>query len=189
MSTPLRDRVMLVVGLVGAIWCVELLNILLGRALNVFGILPRVLHGLSGVLAAPFLHVGPGHALANTVPLLVLGWMVALRGSVRFLRVAALVTVLGGLAVWLLGRPGYHVGASGLVFGLFGYLLAGAWYERSLQACAAALLALALYGGLFWGLVPSRGVSAEGHLFGLLAGVLVARGPARARRAGQTGPW
>lgn len=175
LNAAVRRRIGVVLALLGVIWCVELVNALLGHRLNAFGILPRTVHGLTGIVAAPLLHVSLAHTLANTLPLLVLGWLVSLRGAARFARVAVAVTLVGGLAVWLLGRPSYHVGASGLVFGLFGYLLAGAWYERSFAALAAALAAVALYGGLVWGLVPSRGMSVESHLFGLLAGILVAR--------------
>ena len=161
--------------LVAAIWLVQLLNWLFGYSLNQFGILPRTLTGLPGVLTSPFLHGGFGHAVANTVPLVVLGLLVAMQGSRAFAGRVAAIVVMTGVSVWLLGRTSYHVGASGLVFGLFGYLLGRAWYLRSLASLAAAAVAVALYGGLVWGLVPARSISVESHLFGLLAGIVLAR--------------
>jgi len=81
-----------------------------------------------------------------------------------------------GAALWLLGRSAYHVGASSVLFGYFGYLVARGWYERSVTARLVVLLTLGLYGGIVWGVLPTRPfISWEGHLFGLLAGVLVAR--------------
>lgn len=161
--------------LVALIWAVQLLNAMFGYSLNQLGILPRTLSGLTGVVASPFLHGGFAHAVANTVPLVVLGLLVAVQGSRAFIGRVVAIVIMTGLAVWLLGRSSYHVGASGLVFGLFGYLLARAWYRRSLGALAAAAAAVALYGGLIWGLVPARSVSVESHLFGLVAGIVLAR--------------
>jgi membrane associated rhomboid family serine protease len=84
--------------------------------------------------------------------------------------------LLSGAALWLLGRSAYHVGASSVLFGYFGYLVARGWYERSVTALLVAFLTLVLYGGIVWGALPMRSyISWEGHLFGLLAGVLVAR--------------
>ena len=168
------QRLAVVAILVMVIWVVEGVNVLLGHRLNLFGIYPRSLAGLSGIVLAPVLHVNPAHALANTVPLLVLGWLVSLHGRARFIRVAVVVSLLTGSAVWLFARSAYHVGASGLVFGLFGYVLGRAWWERSWPAILSAAAAVALYGGLVWGIVPARAVSFESHLFGLLAGVAMA---------------
>jgi membrane associated rhomboid family serine protease len=161
--------------LVAAMWLVQLANWLCGYALNQFGILPRTLSGLPGVLTSPFLHGSFGHTVANTVPLLVLGLLVAMQGSRAFAGRVTAIVVITGVCVWLFGRTSYHVGASGLVFGLFGYLLGRMWYLRSLASLAAAAVAVALYGGLVWGLVPARSISVESHLFGLLAGILLAR--------------
>ena len=94
--------------------------------------------------------------MVNTVPFLVLGGLVALRGAKAFLSVSVLVILCGGAALWLFGRASYHVGASGLIFGYFGYLVARGWYERSTVAILMALLTLFLYGGLVWGVLPSR---------------------------------
>ena len=112
----------------------------------------------------------------NTVPLLFLGFFVAMRGAGNFFTCSLIILVLGGLGVWVFGRAAYHVGASGLVFGFFGYLVALAFYERSWQAFLVASLTLFYYGGLIFGVLPTdEFVSWEGHLFGMLAGVFAAR--------------
>ncbi len=144
--------------------------------LDRFGIVPRTLDGLTGVALAPLLHAGFGHLLANTVPLLVLGALIALKGLRRLVTVAVGVTVLGGLGVWVFGRSAIHLGASGVVFGFFGYLVAAGVFERRLRSVVLAVIAVLLYGGLVWGALPGTpGVSWESHLAGLLAGVVVAR--------------
>jgi membrane associated rhomboid family serine protease len=158
------------------IWVVELVNQLLGHRLNLFGIHPRTVAGLPGIILSPFLHTGIGHVLLNTIPLVILGWLVILHGPRVFLEVSLLIIVVSGIGVWIFGRSGYHVGASGLIFGYFGYLVARGWYERSLSSILIALVTIVLYGGILLGVLPFRaGVSWEAHLFGLLGGILAAR--------------
>jgi membrane associated rhomboid family serine protease len=177
---------------IGFIWLSELVDqLLLGGRLDYLGIYPRETSWLWGIVLAPFLHGGFAHLIANTAPLFVLGWLVILRRRLDFFLVTAIVTLLGGLGVWLFARPGtIHVGASGVVFGYLGYLLVRAWRERSLTSMALALIAGFLYGGALWGVLPTQsGVSWEGHLFGLAGGGAAARfltGPGR--RAAQPLP-
>lgn len=159
-----------------AIWAVQIVNFLLGYRLNLwFGLEPRDLGGLIGIPAAPFLHGGFRHTIANTIPLLILGGMTVMVTPKRFVSASVIIVLGGGLAVWLLARggPRIHVGASGLVFGYFGFLIALGVIERSLVAILGALVAVVLYGGMIFGVLPSVGgrVSWESHLFGFLAGV------------------
>ena len=143
--------------------------------LDAYGIVPRQIDGLSGVATAPFLHAGFGHLLANTFPLLILGALIAFKGFRRFVAVSLGVIVLGGLGLWVIGRDGVHVGASIVVFGYFGYLIAAAVFERRLRSIVLAAVATLLYGGLIWGVLPSdSAISWEGHLSGLVAGVFIA---------------
>ena len=166
------DRGRAVLVLVGVVWAVSVVDIALGGALNRFGIVPRETSGLVGIPLAPFLHTGFPHLLSNTVPLLVLGAMVALRGVRAFWWCTVLVTVVGGLGVWLLARPAAHVGASGVVFGYLGFLISAGWFERKPASIAIAALVLFLYSGVLWGVLPGDSrMSFEAHLFGLLAGV------------------
>ena len=192
----MRDRVVSIVLLlifVAAIWLVYLVNVLLyGGDLNRYGLAPMALPyrflsefdlslpylagSLRGILLAPLLHGSFSHLMSNTFPLLLLGGFVALRGTRALVGLSLFVVVLGGLLVWLVGRPAIHIGASGLVFGYFGYLVAQGWYERSFVSIAVAVAVLLLYGGIIFGVLPQAGfISWEGHLFGLIAGVLAAR--------------
>ena len=176
MIARLKTGAFLLLGAVCLIWALEVVNVLSGRQLTSLGILPRHLSGLIGIPLSPFIHGSVNHAVVNTVPFLVLGGLVALRGAKAFLSVSVFVILCGGVALWLFGRASYHIGASGLIFGYFGYLIARGWYERSAGAILTALLTLFLYGGLVWGVLPSRSfISWEGHLFGMLTGVLAAR--------------
>ena len=170
-----KSKAYLIVGFVALIWAVELVNTVLGHRLNVLGIHPRTVIGLPGILLAPFLHGGIGHVLVNTIPFVILGWLVILHGTGTFLEVSLIVILVAGAGTWLFGRPGVHVGASSLIFGYFGFLVGRAWYQRSVGSILVALVTLALYGGLLWGVLPLHTrISWEGHLFGLLAGILAA---------------
>lgn len=171
--------------LLAAIWGVEAVNQILGHGLASWGILPRNLSGLIGIPLAPFIHANLLHAVSNTVPLIVLGGLTLTAGRGRFWEATILIVLLSGALVWVFARGAYHIGASGLVFGYFGILLARAVFERSIVSFAIAALTIALYGGLIWGVLPSRSyISFEAHLFGLIAGIAVAW---LERRFGETG--
>lgn len=158
------------------IWVVELLNLVLDHRISKWGILPRTPRGLIGIPLSPFLHFGIGHVLLNTVPFVILGGFVIRRGVREFIELSFFIIFVTGAATWLLGRSAYHVGASGLIFGYFGFLVASGWYERSPSSIIIACFTVFLYGGILWGLLPVFAhVSWEGHLFGLLAGILWAR--------------
>ncbi|MBT8136141.1 MAG: rhomboid family intramembrane serine protease [Gammaproteobacteria bacterium] len=158
------------------LWLIELVNFILGHRLNTFGLLPRHLAGLPGILLAPLLHGSFTHLISNSGGLLALGGLVALRGERHFVTSTVAIAVLGGILLWVFGRTALHVGASGLVFGYFGLLLGRAWFERSAGTLLIGALVIAVYGGLLWGLLPLQAfVSWDGHLAGLLAGVAVAR--------------
>lgn len=165
-------------GLVGVLWLEELLDATMfqGR-LDQYGIRPRDTTWLWGILFAPFLHGGWAHLIANTGPLLVLGWLVLLRGVRDFLLSSVAIVLAGGLGIWLFGRPNtLHLGASILIFGYLGFVLLRAYYTRNLPSIALALVAVALYGGALWGVLPGqRGISWEGHLFGFGGGAVAAR--------------
>ena len=174
------DGARMIVIFVSILWLIDAINTGLGHAFNVFGIFPREPETLPGILFWPFLHGNFQHLLMNTTPLLLLGLFVAMRGPGVFLKTSAIVMIAGGLGVWVFGREAYHIGASGLVFGYFGFLVAVGIYERRISSLAVASLAIFYYGGLIFGVLPSDSfVSWEGHLFGLGAGVLAARMLAR----------
>lgn len=167
-------RVMVV--FLAVLWLVEIVDVLfLDHELERQGIQPRSWGGLDGILLAPFLHDDFAHLISNTVPLAVLGALVLLHEIPRWFQVTAVVIVVGGLATWLLARSATHIGASGVVFGYLGFLLAAGFFERSLRAVTLGVATGLAYGGLLWGVLPTRpGISWESHLFGLLAGGLAA---------------
>lgn len=172
-----KAQAMILVGFLLAMWFMELVDQLFFRGgLDALGIRPRSMSGLRGILLAPFLHGGFGHLIANTVPFLVLGWFVMLQGMEVFWRVTAVTLLISGLGIWLFGGARtVHIGASGLIFGYFGYLLLRGYFERSPRAIAWAVIAVALYGGMVWGILPLHvGISWQAHLFGLVGGGVAA---------------
>ncbi len=165
----------LVVSFIIMIWVIEALDtVLLNSRLEGGGIHPRRLDGLDGILWAPFLHRGFGHVLSNTIPVALLGGLVAVAGLRRWLQVTVSVVLVAGALTWLLGRSGNHIGASMVTFSWLGYLVAAASLERKLRSLGTALVAVVLYWTMIFGLVPRAEVSWEGHLFGAVAGVGVA---------------
>lgn len=168
------NRFQPIVILVVLIWAVELVNFFLGHGLVSWGISPRSFNGLIGIAFAPMVHGGFWHTVSNTAPLFFLGALTLAGGKKRFWETTVSVTLLSGALVWLFARDAYHIGASGLVFGYFGAILARAVMERSISAVAIGIATVAAYGGLIWGVLPLRSyVSFESHLFGLIAGILV----------------
>jgi membrane associated rhomboid family serine protease len=177
----LREQFSILGGFVALIWVVEILdNLLFYRilrgSLDQFGIVPRRFLGLRGILFAPFLHGGYYHVAANTVPFLVLGWLVMLRNTKDFWVVSVVSALVSGLGTWLFGRSAYHIGASGMIFGYFGYLLFRGYFERSITAIAISLLVIFAYGSMIYGILPSsHWISWEGHLFGFIGGAIAAK--------------
>lgn len=181
-AQELKSHIAILGGLVALMWSLEIVDIFLRGSLNYYGIIPRYAIGLRGILLAPFLHSGFPHLISNTVPFLMLGWFVMLRGIGEFFAVSAIVTLASGMGVWLFGSSGLHIGASGVIFGYFGFVLSRAYFERSALSIALSLAVGLLYGGMVWGVLPSRiGISWEGHLFGFIGGILAARFLSRRR--------
>ncbi len=166
------------------LWLVELLDqLLFAGALDRFGIRPRTLDGLVGVPLHPLLHLGFGHVALNSIGLLLFGGLVLLRDEADFWTAVVLGVLIGGLGVWVFGRPAVHIGASGVVFALFGYLLLTGWFDRSPGAIGLSVVVFLLWGSALVGLSPLQdGVSWEAHAFGFLAGALSAWLRARRRR-------
>ena len=167
----LKGKVML--GFVAILWAVEVVNLALGYELNRFGIVPREAIGLRGLVFSPFLHGSINHLMMNTAPLFVLGLFVISRGIRAFFMLTFAVSIAGGFGVWLVGQSSsVHVGASGVIFSYFGYLLFKGIFDKQLTALFVSFGVFIIYGGMIWGVFPgTAGVSWEGHLFGFLAGV------------------
>jgi membrane associated rhomboid family serine protease len=158
-------------------WIAFLATWLTGGALLSLGVIPRTAIGLRGIFFAPFLHGSVSHIAANTIPFLVLGWLVMLRDPRHFLTVTFAAMIGSGTMAWLLGAPGsVHIGASGLIFGYVGFLMLSGWYARSPVSILLSILVTVLWGGLLLGVMPGQaGISWQAHLGGFLGGVLAAR--------------
>jgi membrane associated rhomboid family serine protease len=162
--------------LVGLMWLSEIVDTAMNGALDQYGIISRDPEGLLGVVTAPFLHLGFGHLISNTLPLVTLGALIAIGGAARLFSVAAIVTVIGGFGTWLVSPPNtITIGASGLVFGFAAYLIARGIFNRRLGQVLVGVLVVLVWGSaLLGGLLPQDGISWQGHLFGAIAGVLAA---------------
>ena len=176
-TRSLKRQVVTLASATAAGWGAFGANVALGGALLKFGIIPRTTDGLIGILVAPFLHANLNHLVANTVPFLLFGWLVMLRDRRHFAVVTLLAMLGSGLLSWTLGAPNsIHIGASGVVFGYFGFLLLAGWYARSAGSIAISLLVGVLWGGTVLGVLPGTpGISWQGHLGGFIGGVLAAR--------------
>lgn len=161
---------------VATLYVIELIDVILANRLDAGGIEPREVSGLDGIAFAPLLHAGWSHLIANTVPLLVFGFLVLLEGMRRWVSVTVAVWLVGGLGVWLTGAEGsLHLGSSILAFGWLAYLLLRGLFTRSAAHLVLAGILLFLYGGLLWGVLPGQpGVSWQGHLFGAVGGAYAA---------------
>jgi membrane associated rhomboid family serine protease len=176
-KATLKQQATVLGGFVAFLWVLEFVDWLIFRgSLNAFGIRPRTVDGLWGIFFAPLLHSNFAHLMANTVPLLVLGWFVLLRSMRTFAMVTMVTILVSGLGTWLIGPVNtVHIGASGLVFGYFGYLIIASYFERSLISVLWAVLVFFLYGSLLWGVLPQgNGISWQGHLFGFVGGGVAA---------------
>ena len=173
-----KDQATIVGGTVGVMWAVEIVYAIVFRGgLDRFGIHPRSLDGLWGILFAPLLHGGFGHLIANTIPMIVLSFLIMLRRKRDWVIVSAVSALVGGLGIWLIGAGNsVHIGASILVFGYLGYMLSRGIFERRFWPIVGSVAVFFLYGGALFGVLPGQaGISWEGHLFGFVGGVLSAK--------------
>lgn len=168
----------LMVMLVAALWFIEIADQLWtrsspGQTFDDLGIRPRTLWGVVGIFFAPFVHGGFGHLANNSLPLVLLGWVVMLGGRVLFFKVSGLILVVAGVATWVFGAaPGPHLGASGLVYGYLGFLLVRGFLEPSVRWVVVSVAVGVLYTGVLGALLPAGQVSGAGHLGGFVGGVL-----------------
>jgi membrane associated rhomboid family serine protease len=172
----IQQEVKGVIAFVGAMWAVFLLECVLPFDLTSFGLVPRTLTGLVGIPAMPFLHANLQHIISNTVPLFIL--LILLAGSkADSWAVIVQVVLLGGVLLWLFGRPANHIGASGLISGLIAFLIVSGLLERRFVPLVISVVVIFFYGGsLLLGVIPRLGshISWDGHLFGAVAGGIIA---------------
>ncbi len=178
-----RSGIRLILYLLGLMVVVHIVNILSGGTLVQLGILPRDPSSLVFIFTAPFIHANWMHLLNNLLGLAVFSGFCLLKGVQFYLRSSLFIIAASGLLLWLFGRAGLHVGASGWIFGLWSLTIALAVFERSLLNIVVALVVVIFYGGMAFGMMPSNPlVSFEGHIFGALAGVVAAAYYGRRRR-------
>ncbi len=152
-------------------WIVFIVSRMVPKLLYL-GIIPRKVYGLPGIVCSPFLHANFNHLFFNSIPLVVLANFLLIKGVDYFLIVTVFITLTSGFLLWCFGKPGIHVGASGLITGYWGLLVADIYQQGSLTAIILGVLSAYYFAGIFFGIFPSeKGVSWEGHLFGLVAGL------------------
>lgn len=188
MKHAIREEFHWVLIFIAILWVVRLADFVLPIDLNDFGLRPRSIGGLMGIPLAPFLHAGWGHLIGNTIPLAIL--LMLLAGSrANSIAIVIGLVLLGGGLLWLGGRSSIHIGASGLIYGLIAFLISSGFFERRFVSIAISILVLFLYGGtMVWGVLPSvnQGVSWDGHLYGAIAGVILAYGLVNFDKAAST---
>jgi membrane associated rhomboid family serine protease len=164
-------------GFVALLFAIELFNALMLRSLNrTFGLRPRSADGLLDILTFPLLHANLNHLLSNSLPLIIFGFLVFLSGLRVFLTALAFSWLGSGLTVWLIGNGGITVGASGLVFGLFAFLLVRGFFNHSWRQILLAVVLFMGYGSILLGILPlvAGYVSWQAHLGGAAGGVVAA---------------
>eukprot|EP00164_Ancoracysta_twista_P003628 GFYU01004860.1.p1 GENE.GFYU01004860.1~~GFYU01004860.1.p1 ORF type:complete len:279 (+),score=51.82 GFYU01004860.1:201-1037(+) len=168
-------KAMLIGALLLTMYLIEFIDFFSGGELSQHGIVPRTGSGFVGILFSPFLHTGWGHLGANTLPFIILGGFLIMRGTKEFIVISSFIALAGGFCVWLMARPNTnHIGASGVIFGYFGYLMLIAFLERPIRVLSivSMIVVAIIYGTLIFGVAPlDSKVSWEGHVFGLLTGI------------------
>ena len=157
------------------LWIIQVLQFLLPFSFGGLGIYPGRVFGLKGILFAPLIHADFGHLLSNTAPLLVLSTLIMFFYRKVAFRAFTMIYLLTGLAVWLFGRPVFHIGASGVIYGLVAFVFWSGIFRRNLKAIVLALVVVFYYGSMFMGVLPGQeGISWESHLLGGFAGIFAA---------------
>jgi len=158
------------------LWLVKVVEVLFGISFSGFGIYPLTIEGLPGILLSPFIHADFGHLFNNSIPLLFLSTALFYFYSDIAIRIFSWTYFLTGFLVWIAGRQAYHIGASGLVYGLASFLFFSGIIKRYFRLVALSLLIVFLYGSMIWGLFPGIyvNISWESHMLGFISGILLA---------------
>jgi len=157
-------------------WLVKIIEVLFDLDFSRFGIYPLSLEGLPGIIFSPFIHADLGHLFNNSLPLFFLGTALFYFYSEIAFKVSLWTYFLTGLLVWLAGRSAWHIGASGLIYGLASFLFFSGIIRRYFRLVALSLLIVFLYGSMVWGIFPNiyKDVSWESHMLGFISGILLA---------------
>jgi membrane associated rhomboid family serine protease len=174
-SKKFKNSIYISLTFVVILWCIKYVEFALHYDFARFGIHPRHLSGVLGIFTGPLIHGDFSHLASNTLPLLIL-----VIGLFYFYQKVALEVVLWiyfmtGFWVWIAAREAYHIGASGLVYGLVSFLFFSGIFRRDTASIAISLIVVFLYGGMFYGILPiSEQISWESHILGAIAGILCA---------------
>ena len=171
----LLSSILIPLGFIALLWIIQIVQAVFGLNFVGYGLFPRKLPGLIGIVTAPVIHAGFGHLFSNTLPLLFLGVGILYFYPKSAVKVFASVYFIPGIFVWFVARPAYHIGASGMVYGLVSFLFFSGIIRRDTRSIALALIVTFLYGSIIWGILPlNNGISWEYHLFGSLTGITCA---------------
>ncbi len=153
------------------IWLIAIIENSLDLSFTTWGVYPRLLKGLPGILLMPLVHSDFKHLIANSIPLLVMGTGILFFYRSLNYRVFIIIWIVSGICLWIGGRPSYHIGASGIVYGLAAFLFFSGAIRRDPRLASISLIVVFLYGGMIWGIFPIwPAISWEGHLFGGISG-------------------
>lgn len=163
---------------VAIMWLVKIAELISGSSFSFLGIFPLKFTGLAGIITAPFIHGDLAHLTANSFPFIILGSLLFYIYRPIAWKIFILTFLITGLWVWVLGREAYHIGASGVVYGLASFLFFSGIFRRDGRLLAITFLVAFLYGSMIWGLFPElfpkKNISWESHLMGMIAGIILA---------------
>jgi membrane associated rhomboid family serine protease len=178
-NESIRARAIVLAVFVGLMWIVRGIDMLVpgGASVAGIGVVPRTWEGLWNIPIAPFIHEDLDHIVSNSIPLLILGALILMRGVIEFVFVVFVSTFVSGFGTWLFGEGhAQHIGASGIVFGFFGYLVFRIAFDRKISTGLIALAVAVGYGSaMMYSLIPEEHISWSGHFFGFIGGFLAAR--------------
>lgn len=172
-----RIALLISFSLVGLMWFVYMTDITFGLELYRFGIYPLRPSGLIGIIMTPFIHstVDFSHIINNTLPAFILTWLLFYHYRTIATRVFVLIYLLTGISMWLLARENYHIGMSGVIYGLTSFLVFSGFFRKNMRVAAVSLFVIFLYGSMVWGIFPTAiNISWEGHALGFFSGIIVA---------------
>ncbi len=172
---PFWRSLLFSLSLISVLWVVKFYEILMGVSFVEYGILPKQLIGLRGILLSPFIHGDLGHLFSNSIPCFIL--MIVLFNTydrVAF-SVVFIIHIFSGLLVWIFAPyGGSHIGISGIIYGIAGFLIGSGIFRKDRRSLSIALVVTFLYGSMVGGFIPQEGISWQGHLYGAAVGVIVA---------------